>query len=299
MIFGVRPLLLVSACFGWVLLRISLRLGGAGFGPNRCGIVAFPHAQVVLGRNRCRVAEPEADDVDGEPFGELGLCRRPEVVPRPGPGLDPGSADDPLELRAKIHTRPAIAIREHELGAFGSVLKRPSEIVPPPGPMPNPTSPFQGPSGILPACGVEVLQVLRSYKDRLAGRPSHDTAKHAIQAWTEFLSLSGFRYVHGMTLTAQERFIQWRRPSRLTGLPNSNGTINRDLEVLRAAFYDAWRRGEIAAFPHVRLLPKPAPRDRFLTESEVQRLLDECADTPHLRLFCLVALHTLQRPPGD
>lgn len=43
------------------------------------------------------------------------------------------------------------------------------------------------------------------------------------------------------------------------------------------------------------LQKKPPPRERFLRPQEIRALLSECHE-PHLRLFVLMMLHTLQRP---
>jgi integrase len=146
-----------------------------------------------------------------------------------------------------------------------------------------------------PLSSVTLLDVLCAYVRRLEGRPSHATACYVLRGWMEFCAHANVVYVHEMTLGMQERFVAWKRPSRTSGLPVSNGTVNRFLDILRAAFLGAWRRGELASYPHIRLLPQPAPRDRFLTEDEVRRLLDACRE-PHLYLFVLLGLHTLQRP---
>jgi len=47
--------------------------------------------------------------------------------------------------------------------------------------------------------------------------------------------------------------------------------------------------------PPVASVTAPPSRDRFLTREEYARLLGECEE-PHLRLFVLLAIHTLQRP---
>lgn len=173
--------------------------------------------------------------------------------------------------------------------------------VPTPVP-PTATSPFPPTNAVAvhphpqtESTAVPVLEVLAAYVERLRGRPSHATAQQVLKAWMEFCAYAKLVYVHEMTLTAQERFVEWRRYSRTTSLPISNGTMNRFLDVLRASFHDAWRRGRITSFPYVRLLPKPPPRDKFLTRDEAQRLLSECHN-PALYRFVLLGLHTLQRP---
>lgn len=84
----------------------------------------------------------------------------------------------------------------------------------------------------------------------------------------------------------------YARQRRIEGI--SDGTIRRELTTLRAAL--RWAQGErlISAAPAVRLPPKPAPRDRWLTREEAERLLAACR-APHVHLFVLVALHTAAR----
>lgn len=131
--------------------------------------------------------------------------------------------------------------------------------------------------------------------EALRGRGSYEAARNALRAWVEFCTLHDVVFVHEMKLAVQEQFVAWRRHTHPRGIPLSNGTINRGLDVLRAALHDAWRRGQLTAFPHIRLIPKPPPRDLFLTREEVQRLLAACTE-PHLYRFVMLAAHTLQRP---
>ncbi len=142
---------------------------------------------------------------------------------------------------------------------------------------------------------VPLLDVLAAYVQRLEGRSSHEAARNALRTWIEFCERHGVVYVHELTLDTQERFVAWRRHTHPHGKPISNGTINRGLDVMRAALHDAWRRGQLLSFPHVRLTPKPPPRDKFLTREQVQRLLAACGE-PHLYRFVMLAAHTLQRP---
>lgn len=68
-----------------------------------------------------------------------------------------------------------------------------------------------------------------------------------------------------------------------------DGTIIKDLGVLRAAVAFSKRPGAIFELPHA-----PPPRDRHLTREEVGRLI-ESADLPHVRLFIILAWATAGR----
>lgn len=80
-----------------------------------------------------------------------------------------------------------------------------------------------------------------------------------------------------------------RKPKAL-----SDGTIIRELGVLRAAL--AWAKGErwIPYEPTIARPPAPPPRDRWLTHAEGRRLLAAC-DAPHVKLFVALALFTAAR----
>jgi integrase len=70
----------------------------------------------------------------------------------------------------------------------------------------------------------------------------------------------------------------------------------RELEVLRAAI-NHWHRehGPLASVPAVVMPPKTPRRERWLTRSEVARLLWEARRTPHLARFILLGIHTGSR----
>ena len=76
--------------------------------------------------------------------------------------------------------------------------------------------------------------------------------------------------------------------------PVGDGTILRELGVLRAAL--AWGVGEkwITSAPHVEGPSTPPPRDRWLTREEASRLVAGCSDF-HIRVFTMLALHTAAR----
>lgn len=69
-----------------------------------------------------------------------------------------------------------------------------------------------------------------------------------------------------------------------------NATVNRELSVIRAAMNWHDNRGP-ARFE---MLPKPPPRDRYLTRAEFMQLLDGAA-AHHIKLFIILALSTAGR----
>ena len=73
------------------------------------------------------------------------------------------------------------------------------------------------------------------------------------------------------------------------------GTVRKELGVLQAALNYCYAEGYLTAAPKVRLPPKPAPRDRWLTRDEVAALLRAAYRNPkarHLARFILVAVYT-------
>lgn len=73
------------------------------------------------------------------------------------------------------------------------------------------------------------------------------------------------------------------------------GTVIRELVTLRAALQWAKREKWMADVPVFRMPVKtPPPRERWLTEDECRRLIDECKHE-HLQLFVVLALGTAAR----
>jgi len=154
------------------------------------------------------------------------------------------------------------------------------------------TPPDQEPESVM------ALDALSSYIEKtMPGRPGEPNARLAMRYFMAFFEAEGVATVKELTLDVQDRYIAWRRATgkgcRAPTL--SNGTIARELMVLRAALNDHRKRGFLTRAPYIRSLPAPPPRQRFLTAEESRRLLAECK-TPHLHLYVLLALHTLQRP---
>jgi len=149
-----------------------------------------------------------------------------------------------------------------------------------------------------PAEEVAIREMLRDYIHRdLRHRPSRVHAMLAEKHLTRYFGLCGARTVADLSLDTLEDYIAWRRQTGrgVKGRPLSNGTIARELSVLKAALRRYWQRGLIISPPYVPSLPPPPPRQRFLRANEAARLIEAC-ELPHLRLFVLIALHTLQRP---
>jgi hypothetical protein len=71
--------------------------------------------------------------------------------------------------------------------------------------------------------------------------------------------------------------------------PTQDGTIIRELVMLRSALKLAVQEKWISSAPHIETPHQPAPRDRWLTREEADRLI-ESAVAPHVRLFLQLAL---------
>lgn len=89
---------------------------------------------------------------------------------------------------------------------------------------------------------------------------------------------------------AQGASAQYRKVVR----PLSDGTLIRELGVLRAALAWAVTEKWLTDAPHVERPPAPQPRERWLTREEAVRLMDG-AEAAHTRLFIALALYTAAR----
>lgn len=74
----------------------------------------------------------------------------------------------------------------------------------------------------------------------------------------------------------------------------SDGTIRTELNQLRAALLWAEKAKMIARAPAIEMPSAPPPRERHLTREEFKALLD-ATETPHLRLYLLLAISTAGR----
>ena len=72
----------------------------------------------------------------------------------------------------------------------------------------------------------------------------------------------------------------------------SNGTVNRELAILRRGFRLGERFGRVSRIPHFDMLAEAKPRSGFLDEAQYRALVEACAATKHapwLRVFVEVA----------
>ncbi len=76
--------------------------------------------------------------------------------------------------------------------------------------------------------------------------------------------------------------------------PTSDGTVIRELVTLRAALQWAVAERWITDLPKIETPRQPAPRDRWLTREEADRLL-AAARVPHVRTFLATCLYTAAR----
>lgn len=143
-----------------------------------------------------------------------------------------------------------------------------------------------------------LLDLLCDYVEHgLDGKPGQEPGQNALKHWAAFCNWTDLLYVDELTYDAQEQYVQWRRASRTKlGKPLSDGSLIRELGVMRSALEYSRKRGFIKELPPKFSLPEPPPRDRFLTQDEYHRLLKETEQTPHLWRFVVFAVLTLQRP---
>lgn len=82
--------------------------------------------------------------------------------------------------------------------------------------------------------------------------------------------------------------------SKLRKEGKSNATSGKSLAILRAALKHCEKEGLLDKAPFIPLPRPPAPRDTYLTKEQIKKLLDACA-SHHIKLFCLLAIHTTSR----
>lgn len=100
--------------------------------------------------------------------------------------------------------------------------------------------------------------------------------------WKALQPHFGHRFGHAVTREDCRAYHTARREAG-----RSNSTIKTELELLRACLKHRYGDSATALW----LPPASAPRDRYLTKQEVDKLL-ESIETPHVRLFVTLAIAT-------
>lgn len=107
----------------------------------------------------------------------------------------------------------------------------------------------------------------------------------AVWAWKRLQGHFGAMRPDQVTRLSCRAYVAARRRQNAT-----DGTIHTELVYLRAALI--WRDRATPAI--IELPPKPPPSNRSLTRQQYERLLAAC-ETPHIRLFAVLALATAGR----
>lgn len=127
--------------------------------------------------------------------------------------------------------------------------------------------------------------LMNYYADHAQHIASAEQARIACEHLQRFFQGSS---VGSLTIDRQEAYITERRKAV------SDGTISRELSVVRAAVNRAFKRGELQNYPHVINLARGPARERRLSLSELSNLY-RAADE-HVRMFIEISGSTLGRP---
>lgn len=127
-----------------------------------------------------------------------------------------------------------------------------------------------------------IQQILENYGKHLEKTVTHKRA---------MIAINNLKPLYKCTTRTLPKFID----SYITNRDASAGTINRELSVLQASLRWSFKRGDIDFLPSIPRLPSPAPRSQFLTEAQIQKLLDAAESYPQVKTFVRIALMTGQR----
>lgn len=134
--------------------------------------------------------------------------------------------------------------------------------------------------------GVTVADLWDAYRDEKAGRT---IAASMTYTGRSILPAFGHLMPHQITPEDCRRYIAARRAAG-----RQDGTIWSQLGHLRNVLSWAVKRGLIDRAPYIERPAQPAPRDRWLSHDEIERLLAAEAE-PHVRLAILLMLGTAAR----
>lgn len=140
--------------------------------------------------------------------------------------------------------------------------------------------------GTARASGHLIADIWGMYRDDRAGRPIAETIKYTGKA---VLPHFGAHRPDQVTADDCRVYAKTRADSGL-----SQGTIWTELGHLRLICRWAEKAGLIERAPGIELPQKPAPKDRWLTDAEIARLVAADAE-PHIRIAILLMLTTAGR----
>jgi len=134
--------------------------------------------------------------------------------------------------------------------------------------------------------GLTVADLWAAYSDEKAGRTIAASMVHTAKSVLPFF---GHLLPEHITTADCRAYIAERRAAG-----RQDGTIWSQLGHLRNVLSWAVKRGLIDRAPYVERPAQPAPRDRWLSHDEIDRLLSADAE-PHIRLAILLMLGTAAR----
>ena len=136
------------------------------------------------------------------------------------------------------------------------------------------------------ASGLTVADIWEAYRADRTGRPVAENMGHTGKAL-----LPHFGQLRPDQVTTDD-CRAYTAARRADGL--KDGTIWSHLGQLRMALNWAARSGLIERAPHIERPAQPMPKERYLTEREVERLMDAESE-PHIKLAALLMLTTACR----
>ena len=129
--------------------------------------------------------------------------------------------------------------------------------------------------------------LLRYWEKHAKHVASARSQRHSLSYWSDFFAGA---MISELTIERQEQFIASLEAKNL-----SSSMIKKIVGAGKWALNFAYKRQEISAPPHIIQVREKRPAMRRLSVDEVRALLT-AIETPHLRMFAMLALSTLARP---
>ena len=98
-------------------------------------------------------------------------------------------------------------------------------------------------------------------------------------------------YLGGIEAAAIDRALVRSYTATRRSSGRADGTIDKELRTLRQVLSFAVKEGCIDRAPYIDTPGSGPPRDRWLDERELRRLIEACV-APHVRAFVLICVHT-------